>query len=448
MENGADWGATAIAVVVNKRATDPYVMCRDNGKGIPLRELLELPENVCNSIKRRMKMKTGGVHGIGLLGYNTIGNRLKIISRARGSADTNAIELIGLKQYKQIDVERPLDDSGTEVYIYGVDKDKKLLEAVRLAEYLAEEFEQDLVDGKFKLEIQQGSLRIPVTRDRIVAGTPIIGARKIATEWGDITVNINFGGKGGVALTRHGITITNNISNLPDFEGDVWKTGKIGGFIRFDSINVSTDKKSPIRDERFKILITKISELEPELVEAIKKLESDEATQSRERLLRYLASRLDEVLKDLQFDRIRAMMEANKRGELEAPAEEGQGASFGGEGDTVKKRTGKPPVTPGGRKKSLRSAYGINWEFERDVEHPKSRSSFDPKFGTIKINEIHPDYDRKVRKSKSDLEKLDYFYKLAIKEIVLHQYDGAPPSEVLEKLLDLQIAMEKSPPSL
>ncbi len=217
---------------------------------------------------------------------------------------------------------------------------------------------------------------------------------------------------------------------------------------QFDSINVSTDKKSPIRDERFKILITKINELEPELVEAIKKLESDEATQSRERLLRYLASRLDEVLKDLQFDRIRAMMEANKRGELEAAAEEGQGASFGGEGDTVKKRTGKPPVIPGGRKKSLRSAYGINWEFERDVEHPKSRSSFDPRFGTIKINEIHPDYDRKVRKSKSDLEKLDYFYKLAIKEIVLHQYDGAPPSEVLEKLLDLQIAMEKSPPSL
>src|SRR5208282_6537962 len=97
VENGADWDATAITVIVNKRATEPYVMCRDNGRGMTLKTLLDLPENICNSIKRRMQMKTGGVHGIGLLGYNTIGNRLKIISRAHGSADTNAIELIGLK---------------------------------------------------------------------------------------------------------------------------------------------------------------------------------------------------------------------------------------------------------------------------------------------------------------------------------------------------------------
>jgi virulence-associated protein VapD len=55
-----------------------------------------------------------------------------------------------------------------------------------------------------------------------------------------------------------------------------------------------------------------------------------------------------------------------------------------------------------------------------------ARSRFDPKFGTVYINKVHPDYSRKVLKAKTELEQLDYYYKLAIKEIVLHQYDGAP----------------------
>jgi hypothetical protein len=448
VENGADWDATAITVVVNKRASEPYVMCRDNGRGMTLKTLFDLPENICNSIKRRMKMKTGGVHGIGILGYNTIGKRLRVVSRARGSADTNAIELIGLRQYKQIEVERPLDEPGTEVYIYGIDKDRKLLDAERLADFLGDQFAQDLIDGKFKLEIQQDSRKIPVTRERVIAGTPIISDRKIATEWGDIVVSIYYGNKGGLILSRRGITVTNNIAALPDIEGEVWNSGKISGSIRFDSMNVSPDKKTPIRDEQFRILIAKIKELEPELEAAIKQLEENEAEKSRERLLNYLASRLDAALKDLHFDRIRALMEATKKADLEAPATVTKGAAFGGEGDSMKRRTGKPPITSGSRKKSLRSAYGINWEEVFDNEHPKSRSRFDPKFGTIYVNKLHHDWTRRVLKARNDFEVIDYYYKLAVKEIVLHQYDGAPTPEVLEKLIDLQLAMEKNPPSL
>jgi hypothetical protein len=449
VENGADSDASSILVVINKRATEPYIMCRDNGKGMTLKLLLDLPENICNSIKRRERMKTGGVHGIGLLSYNTIGNRLRIISRARGSADTSAIEFTGLnKPWHQIEVERPLEEPGTEVYIYGIEKDKKLLDAERLAEYLAEEFEEDLIEGKFKLGIQQDGRKIPVTRERIIAGTPIVPGKKIPTEWGDINVAINYGGRGGVALTRRGITITNNIASLPDIESDVWKSGKIGGSIKFDSINVSTDKKNPIRDERFNALIAAIKALEPEIAEAIKKLEQDEIEKSRERLLKYLASRLDEVLKGLHFDRIKALMEARKKAELEAEVSSTEGTAFGGEGGSSKEKEGKTPVSKGTRKRSLKSVYGINWEEVSDLEHPKSRSRFDAKFGTVYINRVHPDFTRKVLNAKNDFEKLDYYYKLTIKEIVLHQYDGAPPSDVLEKLLDLQLAMEKSPPSL
>jgi len=448
VENGADAGATSITIVVNKRASDPYIMCRDNGTGIPLNVLRELPESVCNSIKRRMKMKTGGVHGIGLLSFNTIGNRLRIISRFKDSADTDALEFEGVRRYRRVSVGRPLDEPGTEVYIYGIDREKKLLDAERLADYLAGEFEEDLIEGKFELEVQQDNRRIPVTRERIVVGTPIISARRIPTGWGDIVVGINYGGKGGVALTRRGITIVNNIANLPDIESDVWRSGKISGSIRFDSINVSTDKKNPIRDDLFRTLIVRIKELEPEIAEAIKRLEESESEKSKERLLKYLASRLDDVLKGLGFDRVKALMEARKKAEQETGAEVAKGAAFSRDGRLSHKKSGKPSVTKGEEKKSLRSVYGISWIEESDFERPKSRSRFDAKFGTVYINKVHADFTKKILQAKDDFEKLDYYYKLTVKEIVLHQYEGAPSADVLEKLLDIQFAMEKHPPSL
>jgi len=92
--------------------------------------------------------------------------------------------------------------------------------------------------------------------------------------------------------------------------------------------------------------------------------------------------------------------------------------------------------------------YGINFQEEAFLENPKQRSRFDPKFGTVYINKVHSDFTKKVQKSKSEFEVLDYYYKLTVKEVVLHQFEGAPPSDVLERALDLQLAMEKSPPSL
>src|SRR6266699_3911776 len=148
VENSADAGARSIIVVVNKRASDPYIMCRDDGFGMRRDVLQKLPQNIANSIKRKMKEGTRGVHAIGLLGFKTIGEKLRIVTRAKGSADTNALEFDGLKRYKEIPVERPLDDQGTEVYIYGIDREKRLLNAERLVEYLSEEFESDLLESK------------------------------------------------------------------------------------------------------------------------------------------------------------------------------------------------------------------------------------------------------------------------------------------------------------
>ncbi len=448
VENSSDADATIITIIVNKRASDPYIICRDNGKGIPRKELLELPARIADSIKRERKEKTGGVHGIGLLSFYTIGSRLSIVSRARGSPDTNGIEFDGLKSFKQTTIDRPLDEPGTEVYIYGIDREKRLLNAERLAEYLASEFEQDLIESKFKLEVQQDGHTVPVTREKITSGTPIIDHRKVSTKGGEVIINVYYGGKGGVTLTRRGVTIVNKIADLPDVEGEIWKTGKVSGSIRFDSINVSADKKNPVRDELFKELLKIITEVEPEIVESVRKLEQAEAEKSKGRLYKYLASRFDEVLKDLRFDRIKALMESNKKNAEEVEALGADGVAFTTDGGASKSKTGKPPVARGGEKKSVRSAYGLNWDEESDFEHPGSRSRFDVKFGTIYMNRVHPDFTRKVLKAKDDRDKLDYYYKLAVNEIIQHQFEGAPSREILGRLLDLQLAMEKAPPTV
>src|SRR5207245_4930886 len=100
--------------------------------------------------------------------------------------------------------------------------------------------------------------------------------RTIPGSFGETVVNIYYGGKGGVALTRRGSTIASTISIIPDIEGEVWRSGKISGTIRCDFLNVSTDKKSPIRDERFRILLDLLRQLEPEIVDWVKKLEEME----------------------------------------------------------------------------------------------------------------------------------------------------------------------------
>lgn len=448
VENSADAGAKSIVVVVNKRASDPYIMCRDDGAGMRRDALHRLPQNIANSIKRQMKEGTRGVHAIGLLGFKTIGETLRIITRAKGSADTNALEFEGLKHYREIPVERPLDEPGTEVYIYGIDREKKLLNVERLVEYLSEEFEGDLLEGKFKLEVHQDGRKIPVTRERMATGTAIIDGRKVSTPFGDVVVRIYYGGKGGVALTRRGSTVVNNIASLPDIENDLWKSGKISGSIGFDSLTISADKKSPVRDEYFRALLASIRELEPEIEKWVKEMEETESQKSKERLYKYLASRIDEVLKQLNFDRVRGLMEAGKKAEQEIEARNGKGAGFTRDSGSSHKRVGKPPVSSGNRKRSVRSMYGINFQEEPDLEHPKQRSHFDAKFGTVYVNKVHPDFVRKVQKAKNDFEMLDYYYKLTVKEVVLHQFEGAPSSDVLERLLDMQLAMERSPPTL
>src|SRR5438094_2565166 len=62
VENSADAGAKAIVVIVNKRASDPYIMCRDDGTGMRRDALHKLPQNIANSMKRKMKEGTRGVH--------------------------------------------------------------------------------------------------------------------------------------------------------------------------------------------------------------------------------------------------------------------------------------------------------------------------------------------------------------------------------------------------
>src|SRR6266540_1495247 len=371
VENSADAAATSIIVVVNKRASEPYERYRDDGVGMRRDALHKLPENIANSIKRKMKEDTRGVHAIGLLGFKTIGEKLRIVTRAKGSADTNALEFDGLKRYKEIPVERPLDEQGTEVYIYGIDREKKLLNAERLVEYLSEEFESDLLEGKFKLEVRQDDRKIPVTRERMATGTAIVNDRTISTPFGNCVVRIYYGGKGGVALTRRGSTVVNNIASLPDIENDLWRSGKISGSIRFDSLSVSADKKSPIRDDNFRALLAKIRELEPEIEKWVREMEETESQKSKERLYKYLASRIDEVLKQLNFDRVRGLMEAGKKAEREVEAQEGKGAGFSRESGSSHRRAGKPPVSSGNRKRSVRSMYGINFQEEPFLEHPK-----------------------------------------------------------------------------
>ena len=60
-------------------------------------------------------------------------------------------------------------------------------------------------------------------------------------------------------------------------------------------------------------------------------------------------------------------MEARKKAELEAEVGGAKRAAFGDDSSSREKE-GKPPISKGTRKKSLKSNYGINWIEESDLE--------------------------------------------------------------------------------
>ncbi len=112
-----------------------------------------------------------------------------------------------------------------------------------------------------------------------------------------------------------------------------------------------------------------------------------------------------------------------------------------GEGSRVINRgSGKPPLNPGAAIQPARSGVGFNLIEAAIEDRPELHSDFDPNTVMIRVNTLHPDYSRETDNSE---RKESYLVRLIAKEMTRHEYPDTSPDNLLEKLLDLELAARR-----
>jgi len=85
---------------------------------------------------------------------------------------------------------------------------------------------------------------------------------------------------------------------------------------------------------------------------------------------------------------------------------------------------------------------GFTWEVEAfDDMNAHLHSSFDRMLNLIRINSLHPDYERESRDPES---RERYLVKLTTKELALALYGGVSREEHFEKMVQLELCVGRN----
>ncbi len=453
VENALDANAMHIKIVI--RPDELRVV--DDGVGMSSRKLAELPTHIGLSEKRLKKLKTMGEKAIGLLSFMMIGNVMEIRSQAEGSDKAYKIVIRADTMEATLPTECESPEfakrgrrSGTEVIIKELDEIKyrtaiysKKRETI--AKYIAREFFPRL--GNANIIVWKDGNSTEVTKNLLPRGEEIYKG-KCGTRYGAVEFEIYYGGyQSGVSLFRRGAQVIEDIAaELEELsDSEVWKTPSLNGTIVFDNLDLTADKKAPIRNEKYGALIRCIKSAEETIKERLDEIRSRERRRRRNRALKELAKKLMDTLKKLESEPPTSLHGSTKGEEVEGDIAEGFTTSR--TGSKARRTTGKIPIKRGPKKLKALTGGGLMFD-EEDFGTPTPRSRFEPNLGVIMVNRRHPDFKKKVELSSEEEVAIDYFYKLAVKELTAHLLGDPHLSEDLEKMIDIQLSMEVSPPKL
>ena len=437
--NSIDAKATNIRVEINKKSGNPYVCISDNGFGMDEKELERVATNIGLSIKK-FDPETVGEKGIGILGYTNFGDHMKIVSRMK-SSKTHSLFIRGSQWEIKEEGEREV--AGTDVYIYGIDPKRRIISQGRVLEYCKDKFRQYLSGEEIKLYISDGKRPTRVMPD-LYKGEPFpIFERE--TDYGVVKFSLyilppRWGRSAKVFVYRKGVLVIDNISQMDEFESDVWKKNRVQGEINVDFCDITSGRSGFIRDERFEAFVEAVKGIEANLKEYIK--EEDEKIRSKvdkviyKQLNRVFNKVLDE-LKDFEKFKVQVMSRSGD----EAKGERTDVKTSNPNGKSARtKRNGKSVVTPGKEPIRRKLGTGFNWNPVPFEDYPEMRSRLDPVYRAILINTIHPDY-KEVMDSPEG--KIFYLLRLTAKELALFNYREVKPEILLEKAVGLEIYAEK-----
>ena len=480
-----------IRVVLRRKGRNPVIAVDDQGRGMDPDRLREVARNLFESTKVGDD-RTLGEKAIGLLGFQQLGGRCEIVSRAADSEETWSLTLARGQADATLARERrrARTEPGTTVYLSQLDPEVlRMLTQRKVVDYLRRRRGPALARGDYEIEVVEGrsvELVTPEEPDGIRLAIP---ARP--TLWGRIEFALYVAAD--VDTSRHlavvgraGTTIIDDLTELEELDHAPWTSGQLSGQVVFEALQQSAGRRAVLRDrDAFPVFRDALAAVESTVTKALERVrqEVDEATADRMsdtvrklfgRVLKELADMENPMRTPLGSEAGTGALPLNGHGPGKgAPADDGSGtegngadggAATGGPEDTADpRREGddrNDEPTPdigdlapdGGGDRPSGATDPVRPQANRsrhlptlvaDPEPGPGRSRFDPGEGTVLYNDRHSDY-LMVKDDEPSL--LDYLATLVAKEYVVYNNPLSPADELAEEMVRMLVRVRRHLP--
>ena len=495
VENSIDAGARHIVVTRGKDRGKYYLNVVDDGEGVPRDEhgdpdFKYVATHICDSVKRQLKDDGAkgiqGEFGIGLLSFWTVGEELTVASTGADGRVHQMRMRKGVPEY-QVSMRRTLAPvPGTELRVYPLLAGIRQLTGDRIQRYLAAELRDRIRNSGVEIRVIDRTARAEYNVEpREFSGRLLHDLAAGDTQEGEIYLELylNETSAGNqVGLCRQGTRVLEDIAEIEEFVREPWTSGCFQGLIDVPFLNLTPGtRRGIVQDDAFEHFRDALTPVEAQLIEVLAEQRRAEEERTQRDVLKSVQRALREALLALPeedydwFDvyGIRAGAGKNDRGgSFERPLpmpdrENGRhpiGEAFemevsDGDGGAGSRAFFEFPgplhsvvvsprscVVPVGRTRKFRALCRdrgsrlVEASLNERAPGASWRSRYDAEQNVVAINNGHRDF---VYASRQKARKLRYVCRLFNKELVLHNFPGLSPQELLERMVELSMYTEE-----
>lgn len=449
--NGIDARATQIFVRLHRRGESGFIEVEDDGEGMTLRDLRRVAVSLCDSVKADDE-RTVGEKGIGILGFQEVASECTITSRTIDEPETHVLALRkGKRRYTITASPKPRLISGTVVRLSGIDKSRmRQFTVAKVEEHLKKKFRVHLTSGNVRITIVEGRKAVPVQPENY-KGLPFY-VNEIRTPFGDIHLNLFINPTGraeSIAVYHKGNLVLDSIGELDEFAHEPWTSGKVTGEVTNDFNKPNTGRSGFLRhSKKWPVWINALRGVAPQLQAEVKRLTKEASEEATRQMHKRIREAFLRALAELPtFGGIAApAADPSGRPEVGSPTDEesvaaGPEDGEGGDSPPTKEKRQRSAVVGASGTTTARAGVGFNLIETPLHDNPDVHSDFSPSAVLIRVNTLHPDYHRE---STPTDRKESYLVRLIAKEMTLYEYPDTTPENLVEKLLDLELAARRN----
>lgn len=294
-----------IRVVLRRKGRYPVIAVDDSGSGLSPDRLREVARNLFESSKVGDD-RTLGEKAIGLLGFQQLGARCEVVSRAEGSSETWTLLLERGSASARLSRERrrARTTAGTTVYLSQLDPEVlRMLTQRKVVEYLRRRRGAALARGDYSIEVVEGRNAEVVTPEEPDGVKLNLPAR--VTLWGRIEFGLYVAAEPDrsrrvAVVGRAGTTIIDDLAELEEFDHSPWTSSQVSGQVIFEALQQSAGRRAVLRDrDAFPVFRDAIAAVEPAVSRTVERLRQDVDADTADRISDTVRRIFGRVLKEL-----------------------------------------------------------------------------------------------------------------------------------------------------